>query len=57
MLKVTVYNEYYHEKNDDDVKAIYPCGIHAVLKEKLTDDEITVNTVTSTMLMTLPMSF
>ena len=46
MIRVTVYNEFLHEKTDDNVKAIYPEGIHNALKEHLTDDEITVKTVT-----------
>ena len=46
MIRVTVYNEFFHEKTKDAVKAIYPNGIHMTLKEKLTDDEITVKTVT-----------
>lgn len=41
MIRVTVYNEFLHEKTDDNVKAIYPEGIHNALKEHLTDDEIT----------------
>ena len=46
MIRVTVYNEFLHEKTDDNVKAIYPEGIHNALKEHLTDDDITVKTVT-----------
>ena len=46
MIKVTVYNEFFHEKTQPEVKAIYPNGIHTALKEHLSDDEITVQTVT-----------
>lgn len=46
MIRVTIYNEFSHEKTNDAVKAIYPNGIHMALKEHLTDDEITVKTVT-----------
>ena len=46
MIRVTIYNEYVHEKTDDAVKAIYPEGIHGTLKNYLEDDEITVKTVT-----------
>lgn len=28
MIRVTVWNEFRHEKSDDEVKAIYPDGIH-----------------------------
>ncbi len=46
MIRVTIFNEFVHEKTDDRVKAIYPNGIHMALKEQLQDDEITVHTVT-----------
>ena len=46
MIRVTVYNEFFHEKTQPEVKAIYPNGIHTALKEHLSDDEITVQTVT-----------
>ena len=46
MVRVTIYNEFVHEKTEDAIKAVYPNGIHMALKEKLTDDEITVQTVT-----------
>ncbi|MCL2002872.1 MAG: ThuA domain-containing protein [Oscillospiraceae bacterium] len=31
MARVTVWNEFLHEKRNDEVKAIYPDGIHAVI--------------------------
>jgi trehalose utilization protein len=34
-LRVTVWNEYHHEKHNPVVAAIYPAGIHAVLKAGL----------------------
>ncbi|MFN2203424.1 MAG: ThuA domain-containing protein [Caldilineaceae bacterium] len=34
-LRVTVWNEYRHEKRDADVKAVYPDGLHAVIAEGL----------------------
>ena len=46
MIKVTIYNEFVHEKTEPAVKAIYPEGIHNTLKEKLEDSDITVRTVT-----------
>ena len=42
MLRVTVFNEFFHEKTDENVKSIYPGGIHKALKENLSDSEITV---------------
>jgi trehalose utilization protein len=33
--RVTIWNEYRHEKTNDNAKAIYPEGIHAVLASAL----------------------
>ena len=35
MIRVTVWNEFRHEKTDERVSAIYPEGIHAALAEML----------------------
>jgi trehalose utilization protein len=48
-LRVTIWNEYLHEKNHEAVKAIYPDGIHNALAKALTDRlgaAITVATAT-----------
>ena len=43
MIKVTIWNEFRHEKIKDKVKAIYPNGLHATIKEYLdTDEELCV---------------
>jgi len=34
-IRVTVWNEFRHEKNDDRVKAIYPKGMHVAIGEGL----------------------
>ncbi|GIQ71431.1 trehalose utilization protein ThuA [Xylanibacillus composti] len=36
-LRVTIWNEYRHEKEDATVRAIYPNGIHAAIGEGLGD--------------------
>lgn len=47
MIRVTIYNEFYHEQHKEAVKAIYPNGMHAVLKDMLEkNDDITVRVVT-----------
>ena len=46
MIKVTIYNEYYHEKTEEEIKKVYPEGIHSALKNALECDEISVKTVT-----------
>ena len=38
-IRVTVWNEFRHEKSKEEVKAIYPNGLHAVIKEFLDEDE------------------
>lgn len=35
MVNVTVWNEYQHERDRDDVREVYPKGIHAVLADAL----------------------
>lgn len=47
MIKVTVYNEFVHEKNDEEVRAVYPDGIHNCIAGFLNEyDDIQAQTVT-----------
>ena len=46
MIRVTIWNEYWHEKNSDRVAAIYPNGIHNCIADFLKSDDITVRTAT-----------
>lgn len=46
MIRVTIYNEYVHEREDDVIREVYPEGIHTTLKNQLEDEEISVRTVT-----------
>lgn len=46
MIKVTVWNEFAHEKTDELVKFIYPNGIHKAIADFLADDEVVVRTAT-----------
>ena len=47
MIKVTVYNEYVHELEDESIAAVYPKGIHGCIADFLGKDEnIEVKTVT-----------
>ena len=39
MIKVTVWNEFRHEKTKEHVKAIYPNGLHAVIADFLGKNE------------------
>jgi len=34
-LRVTVWNEYIHEKNEERIKKVYPKGIHGAIAEML----------------------
>ena len=45
MIKVTIYNEFFHERHHEEVMKLYPQGIHMVLKEQL-QDEFEVRTFT-----------
>ncbi|MCL2819572.1 MAG: ThuA domain-containing protein [Oscillospiraceae bacterium] len=47
MINVTVWNEFRHEKSDENVKRIYPDGIHKCIADFLgKDKEINVRTAT-----------
>ena len=35
MIRVTVWNEFYHEKNDPRTAAVYPDGLHMAIKRML----------------------
>lgn len=37
-IRVTVWNEFRHEKSKPEVKALYPDGLHAVVKSFLDED-------------------
>ena len=45
-MKITVWNEFAHEKTDPAVKAIYPDGIHAVIAKFLREAGYEVRTAT-----------
>ncbi len=45
-IRVTVWNEYRHEQTDEDVKAIYPNGIHTVVAKALDEAGFQVRTAT-----------
>ncbi|MCO8268477.1 ThuA domain-containing protein [Haloferax sp. AB510] len=46
MVTVTVWNEYRHEKENDEVAEIYPDGIHATIAEGLREAGYDVQTAT-----------
>lgn len=46
MIRVTVWNEYLHEKCDKPVAEIYPNGIHATIADFLRCEDIRVRTAT-----------
>ncbi len=45
-IRVTVWNEYRHERSDDIVRSIYPAGIHTTIADALRTDEVEVRTAT-----------
>ena len=47
MIRVTVWNENYHEKVDENIAKIYPKGIHGAIADFLgTEEDIEVRTAT-----------
>ena len=46
MIRVTVWNEYVHERSDEKVKEIYPNGIHGAIADFLKSDDIEVRCAT-----------
>ena len=46
MIRVLVWNEFQHEKTKEEVKAIYPNGIHNAIADFLRCDDIQVKTAT-----------
>ena len=46
MINVTIFNEFFHEKQEEKVAKIYPNGIHEALKKGVEDGEIAVRTAT-----------
>ena len=45
-LRVTIWNEFRHERTRDDVRAVYPDGIHAELARGLAADDLSLRTAT-----------
>ena len=39
MVAVTIWNEFRHEREDDEVEAVYPDGMHETIADGLTDHE------------------
>jgi len=46
MARVTVWNEYRHEQENDAVADVYPDGIHAVIADALREAGHEVRTAT-----------
>lgn len=39
MIRVTIWNEFIHEKENEEIKKIYPKGIHGCIKEFLETEQ------------------
>ena len=46
MIRVLVFNEYYHERVEESARSVYPEGIHKVLSDFLAADDIQVKCTT-----------
>ncbi len=44
MIKVTIWNEFRHERFEPQAAAVYPQGIHMALKEHLQSDDLEIRT-------------
>lgn len=45
-MKVTVWNEFRHEKAEEHIRAVYPEGIHTAIAAALKADDVIVRTAT-----------
>ncbi len=45
-IRVTVWNEYRHERESERIRAVYPDGIHGAIAEGLRQHGLTVRTAT-----------
>jgi trehalose utilization protein len=45
-LRVTIWNEYRHERNNEEVAKIYPEGLHSTLANALREKDFDVRTAT-----------
>lgn len=45
MVTVTIWNEFRHEREDEDAAAVYPDGIHATIADALADHEVRTATL------------
>lgn len=45
-IKVTIWNEYRHEKGSAHIAAVYPAGMHAAIAEGLGTDDFEIRTAT-----------
>ncbi|URN94826.1 MAG: ThuA domain-containing protein [Candidatus Pristimantibacillus lignocellulolyticus] len=46
MINVTIWNEFLHEKQHEEVTRVYPEGIHIALQKGLSSDELNIRTAT-----------
>ncbi len=46
MIRVLIYNEFYHERANEKVKGVYPKGIHGAIADFLATDDIEVKCTT-----------
>ncbi|MDR1106729.1 MAG: ThuA domain-containing protein [Treponema sp.] len=46
-IKVTIWNEYLHEKNEERIEKVYPKGIHGAIQDELSHDKnLSIRTAT-----------
>ncbi len=45
-IRVTIWNEFYHEQHQEEAKAIYPKGIHQTIADFLAEEDLIIRTAT-----------
>jgi trehalose utilization protein len=45
-IRITIWNEFRHEKHNEEAKSIYPDGIHAAIAEGINSDDLEIRFAT-----------
>jgi trehalose utilization protein len=45
-IRITIWNEYWHETNQPNIRAVYPDGIHRAIADGIASDDFEIRTAT-----------
>ena len=48
-INVAIYNEFFHEQNEESIRKIYPDGIHGAIAAAIKDEPDVGNIITATL--------